>query len=559
VSGIVHAVKELPSLRYRVIGGTALLILLVLAMTLRGVSTITAIDEAVQQELVTLRERAVLAQAITREAVVAVRTGDTAGDDSVASTSNRLDSAFAAIRASELAYAGFEIGPEERRVIERVGVFVNRLDAASPGRPTADESRRTVLADSLLDEIRALVAIQQTSASERASALADRSVQHRTIIWLLFMVALIIGVGSAVMTVSNVVRPLRRMVEATERVGAGDLRPLDLGPMPRELGQLAAAVHRMSEGLRGIVGSVAEVSGSLTERASQLSAQSTQLSENATQVSRAIGEVSASAERQAAGMRESDALLGDLRAAAARSAGAGQRVVAVADGIRRTAALHQGHLGAASETLLELHEVVERTTASVERLTTAAEAVLEFVALTGQLAAQTELLALNAAIEAARAGGAGEGFAVVASEIRQLAETSAEGARRIAKTVSTLDDQVRLVAETVAAGKERVAGVEGIAGGVTRALAEIVGSVEEVSAAAGTVAREAAAHRELADRLAATAADVARSAQINAHAAQAVTDSAVEQSSATVQITTAATTLVATADRLTRLVKGFRL
>jgi len=52
---------------------------------------------------------------------------------------------------------------------------------------------------------------------------------------------------------------------------------------------------------------------------------------------------------------------------------------------------------------------------------------------------------------------------------------------------------------------------------------------------------------------------VARSAQVNAHAAQAVTDSALEQSSATQEIATAATTLVATADRLTRLVKGFRL
>jgi len=96
-------------------------------------------------------------------------------------------------------------------------------------------------------------------------------------------------------------------------------------------------------------------------------------------------------------------------------------------------------------------------------------------------------------------------------------------------------------------------------GGVTKALAEIVGSVEEVSSAAGTVAREAAAHRELADRLAATGADVARSAQVNAHAAQAVTDSALEQSAATREIATAATTLVATADRLTRLVKGFRV
>jgi methyl-accepting chemotaxis protein len=195
----------------------------------------------------------------------------------------------------------------------------------------------------------------------------------------------------------------------------------------------------------------------------------------------------------------------------------------------------------------------------VEQLDRAAASVSEFVTLTGELAARTELLALNAAIEAARAGGAGEGFAVVAGEIRQLAETSAEGARRIARTVALLDEQVRLVAATAASGRERVTGVEDVAAGVTRALAEIVAAVEEVSQAAGTVAREAAAHRELADRLAATGADVARSAQGNARAAQLVSDSAIDQSGATQEIATAATTLVATADRLTRLVRGFRV
>jgi methyl-accepting chemotaxis protein len=370
--------------------------------------------------------------------------------------------------------------------------------------------------------------VQESAASARAVALAATSADRRFVVWMLFVVALVLGAGSAVTTVRAVILPLRRLIEATERVGSGDLRPLDLGPMPSELGLLGAAVRRMSEGLRSVVGSVADVSATLTDNAIQLNSRSEQLTESAAQVSRAIGEVSASAERQAMGMRESDVALGDLRAAAARSAGAGQRVVAVADGIRRTAATHQGHLGAASATLLELHEVVERTTSSVERLTDAAAAVSEFVALTGQLASQTELLALNAAIEAARAGEAGVGFAVVAGEIRQLAETTAEASRRIAKTVATLDEQMRLVAATVGAGKERVAGVEDVAGGVTRALAEIVGSVEEVSSAAGTVAREAAAHRELADRLAATGADVARSAQVNAHAAQAVTDSALE-------------------------------
>ena len=550
---------DLPSLRSRVTAGTALLLLLVFAMTLLGVSAVNSLDAAVREELVTVRERTVLAQTITRDVVTAIRAGDALSIAPDSARQLELDSAFAAIRAVTLTYSQSELTPPEQRAVARIGALASELARRSFGGVAQVDLARAPVADSLLDEVRALTAVQESAASDRAAAIVASSAERRFIVWILFVVALVLGAGSAVTTVRAVVLPLRRLIEATERVGSGDLRPLDLGPMPSELGVLGAAVRRMSEGLRTVVGSVADVSATLTENASQLNSRSEQLTESATQVSRAIGEVSASAERQATGMRESDIALGDLRAAAARSAGAGQRVVSVADGIRRTAATHQGHLGAASATLLELHEVVERTTSSVERLTNAAAAVSEFVALTGQLASQTELLALNAAIEAARAGEAGSGFAIVAGEIRQLAETSAEAARRIAKTVATLDEQMRQVAATVGAGKERVAGVEDVAGGVTKALAEIVGSVEEVSSAAGTVAREAAAHRELADRLAATGADVARSAQVNAHAAQAVTDSALEQSAATREIATAATTLVATADRLTRLVRGFRV
>jgi hypothetical protein len=546
--------SDLPSLRSRVTAGTVLLLLLVWGMTLQGVSAMKSLDSAVQDELATFREATVVVQELTRDVVTAVRIGDALAltpDDSASRV--QLSAAFANVRGASGSYSALSLTDPERKALRRIDTLVSRLERSSaPGTP---DGRRVATADSLLDDVRALVAVQAAAASDRASDLASNMRGARPTS----------GCSSAGADPRHLVGGLHRAggapVAPTGRGHRTSRRwrppPDRPGPMPKD----SASRRRGAPDERRTArrGGQRRRRQQHADRECRRARASEQLTESATQVSRAIGAVSASAEKQATATRESDDLLSDLRAAAARSAGAGQRVVLVADRIRRTADTHRSHLGAASETLLELHEVVAQTTSSVGRLTNAAAAVSEFVALTGQLAAQTELLALNAAIEAARAGAAGEGFAVVAGEIRQLAETSAEGARRIAKTVATLDEQVRLVAQTVEAGTERVAGVEDVAAGVTAALAEIVGSVEEVAAAAGTVAREAAAHRELADRLGATAADVARAAQVNAHAAQAVTDSAVEQSGATHEIATAATTVVDTADRLTRLVRGFRV
>ena len=55
-----------------------MLLLLVFGMTFLGVSAMNSLSDAVRAELVTLRERNVLAQTITHDVVTAVRTGDDA-------------------------------------------------------------------------------------------------------------------------------------------------------------------------------------------------------------------------------------------------------------------------------------------------------------------------------------------------------------------------------------------------------------------------------------------------------------------------------------------------
>ncbi|PWB82598.1 MAG: methyl-accepting chemotaxis protein [Methylocystaceae bacterium] len=97
-------------------------------------------------------------------------------------------------------------------------------------------------------------------------------------------------------------------------------------------------------------------------------------------------------------------------------------------------------------------EIVRRAIEAMGRIENSSGEIGKIIGVIDEIAFQTNLLALNAGVEAARAGEAGRGFAVVASEVRALAQRSAEAAREIKNLISASTSQVEegvaLVVET---------------------------------------------------------------------------------------------------------------
>jgi methyl-accepting chemotaxis protein len=548
----------------------AFLLALVFGIALLGVNSIQSLDHSVDQELSTLLESADLSNGLIASLSGEVRAAEQYLVLPSEAARRRFidegDSAYVYQRRYRTLNA---LTTSDRYIVNKIAANQAQLEVsyamahALTDLGRADEARREAEharapADTLLADVRALALAQTNRSMVRAADLRREAGQRRSLLWLLLFVSLGVGAGISLQTVRWVDLPLRRLVAAADRFGAGDLRKVQLGKMPTELEQLARAMDSMAARLRGVVVSVVNEASQIGNSATDFSAMSEELAASSGQISTAMVKIASSAEQQVRGMEKADALLLSLRQIAETNATASARMVELGDRIRELAARHKGDVASAGQTLLDVQEIVATSARQVQELSRLSEPITAFIDLIRQISSQTNLLALNAAIEAARAGEHGRGFAVVAEEVRRLADSSSSAAEEVAKTVQFIRNQVREVSETMDAGSARVQGVEVVAKAAARALEDIAAAVHEVHTAAGEVVREAEANRRIVTQLGERTQEVSQAASEHASASEQVTAAAEEQTASTEEMAASAGDLLQGATRLTALMQDFR-
>ena len=413
-------------------------------------------------------------------------------------------------------------------------------------------------ADSLVASVRGFTRARADAALSRAAALRQNATRRQIVLFALLGLAVVVGLGFSWKTISSVSVPLRRLVDAAERFGAGDLRPVQLGEMPTELEALATTIDSTGARLRQVVSEVIQEAEQISTSAGEFSAMSEQLAASGNEISTQMVKVSTSSDGQVGDMKKADGLISHLRKTAVTNTEATNEMVRVGDGIRRVATQHQADVDQARQTLLDVREVVQTSTSQVRELTQLSSSITAFIDLIKQISSQTNLLALNAAIEAARAGEQGRGFAVVAEEVRHLADSSARAAEDVTRTVQELLAQIRDISATMEVGTEKVEGIEHVAQAAARGLEEISSTVQSIQTAAAKVKEEAARNKAVVDELAGATSKAAEAAVQHAASSESVSAAVEQQNAATQEMAAAASELMQGANRLMWLVSDFQ-
>ncbi|MDY6964061.1 MAG: methyl-accepting chemotaxis protein, partial [Pseudomonadota bacterium] len=405
----------------------------------------------------------------------------------------------------------------------------------------------------------ALVADEET----RKASLAEEA--GSTVVWtsIMLLVAGGLVIGSLaygfVMLRRRVVSPLSEVAGIMQRMAEGDLeagRRTDHGS--DEIGAMTRAIEVFREASRAQRDSAAQqeqvvralgrgldrlAEGDFTYRISEpmapeyealrngfnqsierLAAMMQQVNASANSVRTGSDEIRAASddlanrnERQAASLEETAAAMNQVTSLVKQSA--------------RSATEAQASITETHHKASEGGEVVRRAVSAMAAIEKSSQEITQIIDVIDGIAFQTNLLALNAGVEAARAGDAGKGFAVVANEVRALAQRSADAASDIKGLITNSSQQVSqgvsLVDET---------------GGLLESIVERIGAINTQIQAIAEAAVTQAANLE---QVNASVGDMDRMTQQNA--------AMVEQSTA------AARSLADEAAELGRLVSQFRI
>ncbi len=370
--------------------------------------------------------------------------------------------------------------------------------------------------------------------------------------------AILIGISMSLFLANTIAKPVKRLLEGTRTIAAGNLNLQVPVTTHDEIGELASAFNQMTQNLRLLASEAGNVSQQMVSSSAGISKAAEEISIVSQEVTKTVQSLAAGATSQAdnttAAFKNIESLSSLVKEVAAHASSAD------------LSAKHSAEVAAGGEMALQsvvsqiqqISATVDTSAGVVAELERHSQEINKIVEVISNIASQTNLLALNASIEAARAGEQGRGFAVVADEVRKLAVGSEQAAVQIRELLEEMSGQIEKANDSMNLGTQEVSKGIDVVREANKAFGEIKQVVEEVLARIEQISSAAGKMVEHSKGIVSEMQAIARVASEAAASSEEVSAASEEQAASVSEIANAAGSLVEKAQELRNILARFK-